>query len=84
MDEASGAEKAIELCEHLKQWDMYIGVCATEGLEGMRAKMRESLVQSMTTCPDPDGRKVLAEALEQWDRPEFLRYLYNKVMSICK
>jgi hypothetical protein len=81
MDEATGAEKAIELCEHLKQWDMYLGVVATEGLDGLKEKLRSAVYQAMIRA-DPERKKVLTEALDQWDHPDLMRYFYQKVMQL--
>jgi hypothetical protein len=76
-----GAEKAVELCEHLKHWDMYRGVAVTESLTAMKEKMRGSLVEAMNKTLDPEKKKVLSEALDQWDHPNFFQYLVRKVTS---
>lgn len=76
----SGATNAVELCEQLKQWDMYRRTAEIEGILSLKERMRESLTNAMNIC-DPERQQVMQKALAEWDHPEFLIYLKAKCLA---
>ena len=77
-------ENAVALCEHLQEetWTMFLGVCGADGIEAMRAKMKEALTSARDKCNDPARMELMTKGIEEMDDPAFLRYLYNKIMAL--
>jgi hypothetical protein len=74
----AGAANAVELCEQLKQWDMFRRTAEIEGILSLKEKMRGSLITAMNNC-DSERQQVMQKALAEWDHPEFMVYLKAKL-----
>lgn len=77
-----GAERAVELCEQLKHWDMYRNTAETEGLFMLRWRMQksaENAMKQLEAAGESEKAEVIRIALGQWDHPNFSLYLKRKL-----
>ena len=78
IEDFPGAEHVVELCEQLTGWDMYRRTAEAEGLAMLALKMKGSAEEAMAQS-DPERAKVIKQALEEWDEPNFTLYLKRKM-----